>query len=487
MKQTVKDVKANEQQCARLVERINAICMALKSVNDRDLQRLELRKSLTDIRCETGFERSDLNTIQSKLDEIATLMIQRQNEQFHYIERIEQNVNQRFNSFKHKLEQDILKTKDPLKAQKIIEVEQAFLHIPYYDLIQEKRIGQGGFADVYRGKWLSRSQEVAIKVIRFQPLDDKVKSEIVNEISTMYRIHYNHILNIFGACMETEKYALVVEYMSHGSLHDVLMEKTMQLTWPYRYSVAIQMTKGINYLHKLSKSIIHRNIKSLNILITKNEEHSLVKVADCGLAKIRYETSRQSSNCPSVGTIPWKAPELLKMGKHTEASDVYALGDRLDIPPDVPSSLAELISRAWAQESQKRPTCQQLLSWLEDISTEILVNEKLEAAATIATKKVEATSKETPSPQRPRKSASPIRLNEKEIATATASVAPNISANAKWAKKGVTIAEGHGEGSAMDQLNDLFGLFVDVDQTIIIANCGNARIIQWKNDDTTKG
>ncbi|CAF2007292.1 unnamed protein product [Rotaria magnacalcarata] len=422
-------------------------------------------------------------------------MIQRQNEQFHYIERIEQNVNQRFNSFKHKLEQDILKTKDPLKAQKIIEVEQAFLHIPYYDLIQEKRIGQGGFADVYRGKWLSRSQEVAIKVIRFQPLDDKVKSEIVNEISTMYRIHYNHILNIFGACMETEKYALVVEYMSHGSLHDVLMEKTMQLTWPYRYSVAIQMTKGINYLHKLSKSIIHRNIKSLNILITKNEEHSLVKVADCGLAKIRYETSRQSSNCPSVGTIPWKAPELLKMGKHTEASDVYALvfcafvlrGDRLDIPPDVPSSLAELISRAWAQESQKRPTCQQLLSWLEDISTEILVNEKLEAAATIATKKVEATSKETPSPQRPRKSASPIRLNEKEIATATASVAPNISANAKWAKKGVTIAEGHGEGSAMDQLNDLFGLFVDVDQTIIIANCGNARIIQWKNDDTTKG
>ncbi|CAF4368250.1 unnamed protein product, partial [Rotaria magnacalcarata] len=109
------------------------------------------------------------------------------------------------------------------------------------------------------------------------------------------------------------------------------------------------------------------------------------------------------------------------------------------------------------------------------------------AAATIATKKVEATSKETPSPQRPRKSASPIRLNEKEIATATASVAPNISANAKWAKKGVTIAEGHGEGSAMDQLNDLFGLFVDVDQTIIIANCGNARIIQWKNDDTTKG
>ncbi|CAF1666915.1 unnamed protein product [Rotaria magnacalcarata] len=50
MKQTVKDVKANEQQCARLVERINAICMALKSVNDRDLQRLELRKSLSKFR-----------------------------------------------------------------------------------------------------------------------------------------------------------------------------------------------------------------------------------------------------------------------------------------------------------------------------------------------------------------------------------------------------------------------------------------------------
>ncbi|CAF4521279.1 unnamed protein product, partial [Rotaria sp. Silwood2] len=215
----------------------------------------------------------------------------------------------------------------------------------------------------------------------------------------MYRIRYDHILTIFGACMEPEKYALVVEYMSLGSLYDTLKQKTLQLTWSDRWSIASQMTKGINYLHKLPEPIIHCDIKSLNILMTYSGNGFLVKVSDFGLAKIRHETSRQSSHGPSVGTLPWKAPELLKMGKHTEASDVYALGvvfwelgtgcepykesdestisayvlrgDRLDIPTDIPISFVKLISIAWVQEPQKRPNCQELLSWMKDVSSEI--------------------------------------------------------------------------------------------------------------------
>ncbi|CAF4664862.1 unnamed protein product, partial [Rotaria magnacalcarata] len=63
----------------------------------------------------------------------------------------------------------------------------------------------------------------------------------------------------------------------------------------------------------------------------------------------------------------------------------------------------------------------------------------------------------------------------------------NIPGNAKWTQNGVTIAGGNGEGGATNQLNHPWGLFVDDDRTVIIADLGNNRIIQWKKDDTTNG
>ncbi|CAF0766312.1 unnamed protein product [Adineta steineri] len=465
IKKTVETVRANQQQCKRLSQRIDAITSAMKAITDKDLQQNELQKSLNnychcieyccefvtqfkdekawfskifhkqnykeefeelnlrltqcaadlnlginlkqifDHKLDVSDQVTDLDVIKSKLDEIAKLMAQKQDEQLRCIERIEQNMNLRLNSFKYKLEQDILKRSEPLKAQKIAEEEHAFLQIPYYDLVQEKRIGQGGFADVFRGKWLPQDHNVAIKLFRIQYIDERVRGDLVNEISIMHRVRYDHVLNIFGACMEPDKYALIVEYMSLGSLYDVLRRQTLQFSWSDRCSIANQMIKGVNYLHKLPQSIIHRDIKSLNILLTEHGKDFLVKVADFGLAKIRTETSHQSPYAPPVGTLLWKAPELLKLGgKHTEASDVYAVGvvlwelatgyepytdtdvsiisacvlqgQRMDIPSNVPSSFAELISKAWAQEPQKRPTCQELLNSIKEIAALLDMNNK---------------------------------------------------------------------------------------------------------------
>ena len=114
--------------------------------------------------------------------------------------------------------------------------------------------------------------------------------------------------------------------MSLGSLFDVLKDKKLQLERSDRCSIAIQMTKGINCLHILPKPMIYRDIKSLNVLMTEWGKSFLVKVAGFSLAKIRQETPRHLSHDFSVGTLPWKAPELLKMGKHTQGSDVCALG-----------------------------------------------------------------------------------------------------------------------------------------------------------------
>jgi tRNA A-37 threonylcarbamoyl transferase component Bud32 len=458
IKQTVEQVKANENQCKRLGERIDKIASFLNCIDDTDLQKSELRKSLMNfsicveqclafvtkfqgetlwffkvfsnqnakdqfkqlntqlsqcvidlnlgIHLEEIFDQKqdeldqekDLNDIQHKLDEIASMMVRQQQEQLHHLQGIEEHIKQRYNSYKHHLEQNISRANDSVKAKKLENEESSFLHIPYYDLVQKECIGHGGFADVYRGRWLSQDHEVAIKVIRIQYLGERAKEEFIKEISTMHRIRYEHVLNMYGACMEPEKYALVVEYMSLGSLFDILRQRTVQFTWSDRWLIALQVTRGINYLHTLPKPIIHRDIKSHNVLMTKSARGFLVKIGDFGLAKIRHETSQQSRSTPVVGTLPWKAPELLKLGKHTEASDVYALGivfwelatgcepyedaddttisayvrggDRMEIPEDVPDSFTELITKAWAQEPKQRPTCQQLLHFVKEQRSE---------------------------------------------------------------------------------------------------------------------
>ncbi|CAF3699535.1 unnamed protein product [Adineta steineri] len=558
IKQCVKQVKANENQCKRLADRIDAITSALKSLNNNNLERLELRtallnfltyieqclefikkfndestwyikvfnnqnfknkfeelnlqlsqtatdlnlsinlKEIFDSKMDESDQRIDLYTIQSKLDEIASMMVQRSEEQFGRYKDIEQHICRRFNSFKHHLEQNInVAAHDSFKVRD----EHAFVQIPYYDLMLEKMVGQGGFANVYLGKWLPQDHQVAIKIIRTQHLGDRVKEDFVSEVSTMYRIRYDHILNIFGACMEPENYALIVEYMSLGSLYDVLRQKQVHLTWSDRWSIALQMTKGINHLHTHSKPIIHRDIKSLNVLMGRGDKDFLVKIADFGLAKIRYEISRQSSHNSSVGTLPWKAPELLKMAKHTEASDVYALGivlwelatecepyedsdestisafvlrgDRLNIPATIPNLFAELITRSWAHEPSKRLSCQQLLVSMKIGYTALNIVENMkDTAGGVA--EIDSVAKQCLSPT----NSSKIQSNEtSNIRT----LLPDIPRNAKWMKDGITIVGKNKSDAILKQLDSPHGLYVDENQVIYIVDHGNDRIVEWKS------
>ncbi len=225
----------------------------------------------------------------------------------------------------------------------------------------------------------------------------------------MYRIRSDHVLNVFGACMEPQVYALVTEYMELGSLFDVLHKKKIHFTWSNRWPIALQMIQGVNYLHHLQPPIVHRDIKSLNFLLKEGARAQfIVKVGDFGLAEIRKETRKQtmiSSTAPLsvVGTMQWLAPELLKFGRPTLASDVFALavvlwelatgcvpydgcdevvvrtavlaGDRLDIPDDVPNQFSDIITGAWAQESAKRPTCREMMDSVLNVLVTPAVNE----------------------------------------------------------------------------------------------------------------
>lgn len=343
----------------------------------------------------------DLADIFSKLDDIALAMVKQQEELRHQKKYMEKEFKRKFDSFKFHLEQDVIKAQNHTKTTNIADESKLFLRIPYHDLECEQLIGQGGFADVYKGTWLSQRHRVAIKTIRITYLTENLKQSVLDEIAAMYKIRYDHVLSIFGACIEPNYYALIVEYMSLGSLFDVLHKKEHVLSWTDRWSIAFQMTKSVNYLHAMS--IIHRDIKSFNFLMDITSNGYIVKISDFGLAKIRQETSRQTTECDKqqvpAGTLQWKAPELLKLSKPSKASDIYSLGvvfwelatgcvpydeldeatisqgvkagERLEIPGDIPSHYKSIISHAWSQDPSKRPTSQELIEQIMTASPDI--------------------------------------------------------------------------------------------------------------------
>ncbi|CAF2759184.1 unnamed protein product [Rotaria sp. Silwood2] len=278
------------------------------------------------------------------------------------------------------------------------DISHDCIQIADNDLKLHEEIGSGAFGTVYRATWISRRYTVAVKKLHLTHLTDTAEKEFFKELSLMHSIRCPYIINFYAACTETGKYALVMEYMSLGSLYKILHEDNLDLSWSERLSIAFQAASGINYLHQLPEPVLHRDIKSLNFLIERAYEGYTVKVCGFGLARTRNETTCQTTSNPKlVCKLQWTAPEILCMKKHTHKSDVYSLGivywelaadeipyaghqdavicqfvlhgDRLEIPKTTPSRFSSLIKKCWAHDPNDRPNCPQLIEIIEECIT----------------------------------------------------------------------------------------------------------------------
>eukprot|EP01125_Pyxidicula_operculata_P013198 TRINITY_DN4365_c0_g1_i5.p1 TRINITY_DN4365_c0_g1~~TRINITY_DN4365_c0_g1_i5.p1 ORF type:complete len:543 (-),score=138.68 TRINITY_DN4365_c0_g1_i5:1364-2992(-) len=249
-------------------------------------------------------------------------------------------------------------------------------------IVLEEVIGTGSFATVHRGYY--DGNEVAIKVIRCHLLN-KIKDSVIEEVSIMGPLHHPNVVQFIGACFNSSpNFFLVTEYLKRGDLNQILLDQNIKIEYEHVRRFALDTCLGMEYLHK--RNIIHRDLKTHNLLV---DEDWTVKVSDFGLSRM-VSNAQQTQTLTACGTPSWAAPEVLNEDRYSLKADVFGFaiclwqmccrlrpygnmttpqiviavaikGKRLEIPPEVPKQISELINLSWKQEPKSRPSFKELV------------------------------------------------------------------------------------------------------------------------------
>jgi serine/threonine protein kinase len=154
-------------------------------------------------------------------------------------------------------------------------------HIDFKDIELGQRIGGGGIGVIYKGWW--KDEQVALKTIFDSRISGDLKNEYMDELIVMSKVKHSNIVDFKGACMTPPNFLFVME-MCECSLHDILHVKREFFSERENVNMLIDIASALEYLHSQKPAIIHRDIKTLNIL--RSFEGPL-KLCDFGLVKVQ--------------------------------------------------------------------------------------------------------------------------------------------------------------------------------------------------------
>ena len=245
-------------------------------------------------------------------------------------------------------------------------------------------LGKGSYGMVYRGL-TPRHGSVAVKVLPWAL--NEVSSELKKELKLLQRCNSAYIVRAFGAFAKPKELWIVMEYCDLGSLLDVMRSMDEPLPEAAIAAACSDSLRGLSYMHTQKRGIIHRDIKSANILLNSEGR---VKLADFGVAAQLNSTASKRNTV--IGTPHWMSPEVISNGKYDARADVWSLGitaielaqgrpphhamrpvlkvlfaivsgepPQLDAPDDFSELFCDFLSAALTKDTEQRPTSGELL------------------------------------------------------------------------------------------------------------------------------
>ncbi|OIV94190.1 hypothetical protein TanjilG_13807 [Lupinus angustifolius] len=265
--------------------------------------------------------------------------------------------------------------------------------VPWEEITMGERIGLGSYGEVYRGEW--HGTEVAVKRFLDQDFYGEALEEFKSEVQIMKRLRHPNVVLFMGAVTRPPNLSIVTEFLPRGSLYRLIHRPSNQLDVRRRLRMALDAARGMNYLHNCTPMIVHRDLKSPNLLVDKNW---VVKVCDFGLSRMKNSTFLSSRS--TAGTAEWMAPEVLRNELSDEKCDVYSYGvilwelctlqqpwggmnpmqvvgavgfqhRRLDIPDDIDPAVADIIRQCWQTDPKLRPTFAEIMAALKPLQKPI--------------------------------------------------------------------------------------------------------------------
>ena len=238
------------------------------------------------------------------------------------------------------------------------------------------RLGTGGFGDVFKGT-RDGIDQVAVKVIRLHSCSPSVVTQFKMEIDLISKLRHRHILQFYGACIQPKNLYMVTELMDNdlfSMLRLPLEAERYRWNGIYGREVLLGVAAGLNYLHSRKPPVVHRDVKSPNILVMGG----LAKIADVGIAR----TMGTSDMTAQKGyTIAWAAPEVIYRRRATEKIDIWSLGiiiwevvtgklprsGKLVLSVHLPQSLKSLYSQCISNDPEKRPSALEVITELRNV------------------------------------------------------------------------------------------------------------------------
>ncbi|RQM27427.1 hypothetical protein B5M09_009800 [Aphanomyces astaci] len=234
--------------------------------------------------------------------------------------------------------------------------------INFKELKLQKIIGQGAFGEVIKGTY--HGTPVVVKRMVRQKIDPDNIRMFADEIQLMMNLRHPNI----------------VQFLDRGDLYSVLKNPRIQLSWKQPLlSMAIDISRGMAYLHSMDPPIIHRDLKSMNILVSSSFG---AKISDFGLSREKVLDDTMSV----TGTPLWLPPEMIRAERYSEKADVYSFGIGItlmhmvaykQLRPNMSAtcldSVRDLFVRCTSDDPDMRPTFEDIMIDLEThVKREIL-------------------------------------------------------------------------------------------------------------------